>query len=469
MKCGGRGNAMTRERWMRFVFLAGSIICGSSERLIASDDDSAAAAERGRIALTLGSFLAPEWKSSAYGATASFLGMAPSDAETKPEAFSAAYRARYGLHEAPYPNDGLPMGIRRGRGADGRKEGLQIDCMVCHGGSIGGQSYVGLGNTTLDLDTLLREMTLADGRRPPPRVFTLNSTRGTVNAGQIAAILLSLRNPDLSRSRIPIPLGANLPELDVPPWWRLAKKATIYYDGRTDARSVRTNMQFLLGEFTLEDFKRMEPTFRDIREYFKSIKPPKYPFAIDRERAEIGRLVFEKTCAKCHGTYGADGEYPNVIVELDKIGTDPKRALGLSDRLIAHYNSMWLGEEYPADTKMIGYQAPPLDGIWATAPFLHNGSVPTLDALLDSSKRPIRFRKPPVTDFQYYDQVNVGWKVETIDPSETDRDIPKDAPPTEARRIYDTRRFGLGNQGHLYGDGLSDADRRGLIEYLKTL
>ena len=69
----------------------------------------------------------------------------------------------------------------------------------------------------------------------------------------IAVVLLSLRNPDLSfRVRSPCRWASNLPELDAPAWWHLKHKTTMYYDGRTDARSVRTNMQFLLGEKTLE-------------------------------------------------------------------------------------------------------------------------------------------------------------------------------------------------------------------------
>ena len=67
------------------------------------------------------------------------------------------------------------MGLRRGNGPGGVKTGLQIDCMVCHGGSIGGTSYVGLGNTTLDLKSLLDDLTRADGRRLPPSLFTLNT------------------------------------------------------------------------------------------------------------------------------------------------------------------------------------------------------------------------------------------------------------------------------------------------------
>ena len=159
------------------------------------------------------------------------------------------------------------MGLRRGIGRDGVKTGLQIDCMACHGGSIGGKSYVGLGNTQLDLRPLLNEMTIADGRRPPPSTFVLNTSRGTNNAGMVAAVLLSLRNPDMSFRYFPMPLGVNLPEMDTPAWWHLKRKRTMYYDGRTDARSVRTNMQFIMGEKTSEQFKELEPAFRDVQVY----------------------------------------------------------------------------------------------------------------------------------------------------------------------------------------------------------
>ena len=144
-------------------------------------------------------------------------------------------------------------------GPGGVKTGLQIDCMLCHGGSIGGQSYVGLGNTQLDLKAVLFELTIADGKRPPFSTFVLNSSRGTNNAGQVAAALLSLRNRDLSVRSFPLPLAVNLPEMDTPPWWHLKRKRTMYYDGRTDVRSVRTNMQFMLGEKSFADLKALEP------------------------------------------------------------------------------------------------------------------------------------------------------------------------------------------------------------------
>jgi hypothetical protein len=154
-------------------------------------------------------------------------------------------------------------------------------------------------------------------------------------------------------------------------------------------------------------------------------------------------------------------------VALDVIGTDRARFDGLSDRLIAHYNATWLGAEYPVDTKRVGYQAPPLDGIWATAPYLHNGSVPTLHTLLASSSRPARFTRPPSTEFDHYDTTRVGWKFREISQDELISTARRS--PFEAKFIVDTSRFGMSNHGHTFGDKLSEGERMDLIEYLKTL
>jgi hypothetical protein len=426
-----------------------------------------AAAERGRVALTLEGFLKPEWSDAVYRNASRFWDQTTPDPDNDPAGYAALFRHRYGLHPAPYPNDGLPMGLRRGLGPGGVKAGLQIDCMVCHGGSIGGQSYVGLGNTQIDLKALLFELTMADGKRPPFSTFIVNSSRGTNNAGQIAAVLLSLRNTDLSVRSFPQPLAANLPEMDTPAWWHLKRKRTMYYDGRTNARSVRTSMQFLLGEKSLEDLQALEQVFRDLQAFLLSIEPPRYPFPIDAAKSARGEGVFKATCGRCHGAYGPAGTYPNKIIPLDVIGTDPARSLGLSDRLVAHYNKTWLGAVSPVDTKRVGYQAPPLDGIWATAPYLHNGSVPTLHELLQSSSRPARFTRPASTDFVHYDTNHVGWKFAEVGADEL-ASIARRS-PFQAKFIVDTSRFGMSNGGHTFGDELSEDERMDVIEYLKTL
>ena len=456
-----------KARPKRILKAAASILAatiGGQAARAGERDVDPAAAERGRVALTSTGYLRPAWASNTYAEVSRLWDIAAPDPAREPEAYAEAFGNRYGFSPAPYPNDGLPMGLRRGNKPGGGKDGIAIDCMSCHGGSIGGTSYVGLGNTQLDMKLFFNEMMRAEGRFAPPSTFVVNSSRGTVNAGMFSVVLLSLRNTDLTFRSFPLLTGANLPELDVPPWWILGRKATMYYDGRTDADSVRTNMQFLLGEKSLAEFKDLEPTFRDIQAYLKSLTPPKYPFPIDQAQASRGQAVFVKACAKCHGTYGPGGEYPDRIVELKTIGTDPARALGIAPRFVAHYNATWFGEESKVDEAMTGYQAPPLDGIWASAPYLHNGSIPTLAALLNSAARPARFYRPPSTGFEHYDQANVGWKFE-IPGSD-----PEKAPTTvRARSLFDSSRFGLGNGGHTFGDSLTPEDRRDLIEYLKTL
>ena len=97
------------------------------------------------------------------------------------------------------------------------------------------------------------------------------------------------------------------------------------------------------------------------------------------------------------------------------------------------------------------YAARPLYGIWAAAPYLHNGSVPTLyHLLLPPEQRPKTF---PLGGREY-DPVRLGFAVQT---SCSQQDC-----------VVDTTRTGDGNGGHLWGTDLSEADRTALLEYLKT-
>src|SRR5262249_40660329 len=70
----------------------------------------------------------------------------------KPADFDKALRERYGLHAAPYANHGLPMGLAvAGKGVTG-------DCLMCHAGSVAGQTIIGLGNASIELHALLEEL-----------------------------------------------------------------------------------------------------------------------------------------------------------------------------------------------------------------------------------------------------------------------------------------------------------------------
>ena len=147
-----------------------------------------------------------------------------------------------------------------------------------------------------------------------------------------------------------------------------------------------------------------------------------------------------------------------LLIPASIIKTDSLLFLGnqQNPQFINWFNKSWFAQgENPARLESYnGYIAPPLDGIWITAPYLHNGSVPTLQALLNSKERPQywkrNFKKPT------YDFDNIGWKYETV------------AAP-EKRTVYNTDLPGYRNTGHTFGDKLSDTERKAVIEYLKML
>src|SRR5262249_22188875 len=259
---------------------------------------------------------------------------------------------------------------------------------------------------------------------------------------------------------------------DAPAWWLLHKKKTMYHTGGGDARSVRSLMQFMLSPLNAPAvFDREEATFRDVQAYLLSLRPPKYPFPVDRDLAGRGEKLFVANCARCHGTYGEKWTYPNRIVPIDEIGTDRARFDGISKEFGAYYNRSWFAKEKPgwfADGYKgqftAGYQAPPLDGVWATAPYFHNGSAPTVYHVLNSKARPKVFTRSYRTGKEDYDAEKLGWKITVLEkPAD-----PK-LPAVERRKVYDTTQPGRGNGGHTFGDKLSEEQRRAVIEYLKTL
>jgi hypothetical protein len=421
-------------------------------------------AERGYYALTQKSFVKPLWTLQAFNNVWKQWGL-----KEQPADFLDQLRVRYGLHQAPYENAKLPMGLRSENLF--LFSGITIDCMICHGGSIFGKSYVGLGNTSLELHALFEEMAKSGGLNAKLPI-QFSRVRGTNEAGATAVYLMGYRNENLGVKAKFTNLGLfdDLCE-DVPAWWHLKKKKSMYYTGGADAHSVRSKMQFMMSPLNpLAAFEAAEKDFQDIDAYLRTIEAPKYPLSINLTLAKQGELIFSQSCASCHGTYGEKETYPNKIIALEKIGTDRRRYDGITEAFGRHYNKTWFAKETPGwffDDYTFraseGYQAPPLDGIWATAPYLHNGSVPTLEDLLNSSQRPKLFTRSYKTDLADYNPVKVGWKVDEL------KEMPKFVNPIEWRKIYDTTKSGRGNQGHTFGDALTDEERKALIEYLKTL
>src|ERR1043165_3202441 len=388
------------------------VVVAIAQSSVRADDPEAAA--RGKKYLETRAFTPAPWSFNAYENVWKYW---EPKLDKQPADYDKAFREHYGLHAAPFDNGKYPMGLRPGVLLV--LKGLTTDCMLCHGGSIMGKSYIGLGNSSLDIQAFFEDLNRAAGiNRKLPHTFS--NVRGTSEAGAMAVFLHSFRNPDMSvrlLDRHKWELKDNLCE-DVPAWWLLKKKKSMYHTGGADARSVRSIMQFMLTpNNSLEVFEKEEPVFKDIQAYMLSLEAPKYPFEIDAKLAETGHTLFTKTCAKCHGTYGKDWTYPNKIIPLKEIGTDPARYYGLPKVLGEHYNASWFAKEKPEGFKSReteGYQAPPLDGIWATAPYFHNGSVPTLYDVLNSKTRPKIYTRSFKTDDVDYDKKNVGWKVKIL-------------------------------------------------------
>ncbi len=204
--------------------------------------------------------------------------------------------------------------------------------------------------------------------------------------------------------------------------------------------------------------KEVDTHFNDVLSYIYSLKPPPYPKEINKAFAKQGEMIFITNCSKCHGKYGSNEEFPNLLVPESIIKTDSFlfKSNYQNPQFVNWFNSSWFAQgDHPARLEPFnGYIAPPLDGIWATAPYLHNGSVPTLDAVLSSALRP-RYWQRDFNDPKY-DYEKTGWVFTT-----------ETAPA--GNTVYNTDLPGYGNYGHYFGDKLSDKERKALIEYLKTL
>jgi hypothetical protein len=196
----------------------------------------------------------------------------------------------------------------------------------------------------------------------------------------------------------------------------------------------------------------------------QSLPPPPYPFNVNMDLAADGKELFTKYCATCHYNGNA------TIFPASYVATDPNRAniwsaytlAGLAQALrVSCTDPVTCNnpDGTPLPDNMLarstgGYMALPLDGIWARAPYLHNGSVPTLRALL-TGDRPAQFYRGNIA----YDQTNVGFA--------------NAAAP--GAFIYDTTLSGLSNVGHSSKDFLglnwkqNPDDLNALLEYMKTL
>ncbi|HZP13414.1 MAG TPA: hypothetical protein VFB36_13425 [Nevskiaceae bacterium] len=308
--------------------------------------------------------------------------------------------------------------------------------------------------------------------------------------------------------------------------------------------------------------------------WINSLKSPAWPEAklgaIDLDLAKQGAILFHTknlwdanlhnpvpqppggngSCASCHGAYSPrfvnDPSYLDTpvlegiaanVVPINVIATDSRRLDGNSQLVALDARTNWFaysdgpyndaGIPLCADwndtalrgDRELGYLAPPLYGVWATAPYFHNGAVPSVWDVLKPSDRPTIWRRLSnapredqagqvvmgfVSDLANYDAQNLGWKFDALacgdpgttplldcNPADQESVTVQDAlgpayangglvwnlanlpimndQQIEDRKIYNTKYYSQSNAGHEFTSVLTDQERRALIEYLKTL
>jgi len=235
--------------------------------------------------------------------------------------------------------------------------------------------------------------------------------------------------------------------------WNVEQRHFVHWDGNTRLPIARNLLAAVgLGAPLVNNHVRL--IFANVQrqtDITQRIAPPRYPFPIDRSAAMRGATLYEASCASCHT--GSDGD--NRLYSPAQIGTDPVRAMlftqtqadKLNDFLATVKIDGYTPPSQPGIRSTQKYWAPSLAGVWARAPYLHNGSVRTMaDLLTAPAGRPASFHRAS----SRYDEAAMGY----LD---------------EGPFLMDTRTPANSNSGHDYGTALTPGQKHDLIEYLKTL
>lgn len=313
----------------------------------------------------------------------------------------------------------------------------------------------------------------------------------------------ALRRPDNYR---PADAPVSYPDL-----WLTPELTWVQWNGSA-ANPFGRNVGEVLGVFGHVDASRPSAdgfassirgkNLYDLEQLVRRLKPPAWDEnllgKIDPDKAKKGAAIYAKDCAKCHAN---KPPYPRTkpnqygktfitvtMIPLAEIGTDPKMATNFATRkarpgvmgqptdppspalplllqvvgqvVQRQFKDLKLTPEQKLaysgyrssehQSNLLAYRAKPLAGVWATAPYLHNGSVPNLYELL---LPPARRKRTFFVGCRKFDPTLVGLSTEKV----------------RGAFLLDTGLPGNSNAGHTYGTGLTDEQRWDLLEYLKTL
>jgi hypothetical protein len=237
----------------------------------------------------------------------------------------------------------------------------------------------------------------------------------------------------------------------------------LHWDGNNPSLQER-NLSAALGAGVTE--QSVDHTAIDrVADWLLDLHPAPSPYRPDPAKVEAGKTIYMAQCASCHGfqnqdAYIFEGEYLGKVDPEGKIGVDRSRLDSYTEKLRDYQLTLFKdvdGGKYRFRyfRKTDGYANLPLDGLWQRAPYLHNGSVPTLaDLLLPPEQRPVAFLRGS----------------DLLDPSKGGFAAPACEPSERVAKgfCYDTRVRGNGNGGHLYGVDLSSTDKDALVAYLLT-
>lgn len=195
------------------------------------------------------------------------------------------------------------------------------------------------------------------------------------------------------------------------------------------------------------------PRLKRVEDWLRKLQAPAYPYPVNNQLADAGKPLYDLHCAACHAFGGAK---TGKVTPIGEIATDRQRLDSYTYEFLSNQNTLYAGYAWRFQhfRKTNGYANQPLDGIWLRAPYLHNGSVPTLRDLLEPvEKRPATFYR----GYDVFDQKKVGFV--------------SDVPEADGRRHFqlNTAESGNANTGHVYGVNLSSEQKDAIVEYMKKL